>query len=268
MLQVNVALSSGKRESLSIAESSKVGDLKRLAQKSFEQGFLRLVTAEGHVLADLNQSLQAAGLKEGDYLTAVVQQAKMATTRRAFAMWCCGGDRMLTWGNPDYGGDSSEVQDQLKSVQEVQATYRAYAAIMADGSVVTWGDPDLGGDSATVQDQLRKVQQVQATDRAFAAILADGSVVTWGDPDAGGDSATVRDQLRKVQQVQATNFAFAAILADGSVVTWGDPDYGGDSATVQDQLRKVSAGSGHKPRICCHPGRWICGYLGCPRCWW
>ena len=112
MLQVYVALPSGKRKSLSIAESSKAGDLKRLAQKSFEQGFLRLVTAEGHVLADPNQSLQGAGLQEGDHLTAIVQQAKMAATEEAFAMWCCGsgGDRIVTWGRPDRGGDSSAVQ--------------------------------------------------------------------------------------------------------------------------------------------------------------
>ena len=62
VLQVHVALPSGKRNSLSIAESSKVGNLKRLAQKSFEQGFLKLVTADGHVLADSMQSLQAPGL--------------------------------------------------------------------------------------------------------------------------------------------------------------------------------------------------------------
>ena len=38
--------------------------------------------------------------------------------------------------------DSSEVQDQLKGVQQVQATScRAFAAILADGSVVTWGKP-------------------------------------------------------------------------------------------------------------------------------
>ena len=125
MLQVYVALPSGKRKSLSIAESSKAGDLKRLAQKSFEQGFLRLVTAEGHVLADPNQSLQGAGLQEGDHLTAIVQQAKMAATEEAFAMWCCGsgGDRIVTWGRPDRGGDSSAVQDQLRNVQQVQATY-------------------------------------------------------------------------------------------------------------------------------------------------
>ena len=60
----------------------------------------------------------------------------------------------MTWGNPDDGGDSSEVQDQLKDVQQVQATYGAFAAILADGSVVTWGRPGFGGDSAAVSDQF------------------------------------------------------------------------------------------------------------------
>ena len=89
----------------------------------------------------------------------------------------------------------SEVQDLLKGVQQVQATTGgtgAFAAILADGSVVTWGDPDDGGDSSEVQDQLKGVQQIQATGSAFAAILADGSVVTWGDPGEGGDSSEVQ----------------------------------------------------------------------------
>ena len=80
----------------------------------------------------------------------------------------------MTWGDPDCGGDSSRVQGQLQGVQQVQATSDAFAAILADGSVVSWGDPDAGGDSSAVQDQLKGVQQVQATDGAFAAILADG----------------------------------------------------------------------------------------------
>eukprot|EP00435_Cladocopium_sp_Y103_P039449 s1029_g10.t1 len=114
------------------------------------------------------------------------------------------------------GGDSSEVQDQLKGVQQVQAICSAFAAILADGSVVTWGNPDSGGDSSEVQDQLKGVQQVQATCSAFAAILADGSVVTWGDPDSGGDSSAVAaaaaahatpgepDQLEGLASEQAT----------------------------------------------------------------
>ena len=72
------------------------------------------------------------------------------------------------------------MQDQLKNVQQIQATKQAFAAILGDGSLVTWGHPDKGGDSSAVQDQLKNVQQIQAGEQAFAAILGDGSVVTWG----------------------------------------------------------------------------------------
>ena len=61
-------------------------------------------------------------------------------------------------------GDSSAVRDQLKGVQQIQATSDgAFAAILENGSVVTWGHADFGGDSSAVQDQLRGVQQIQAT---------------------------------------------------------------------------------------------------------
>ena len=76
------------------------------------------------------------------------------------------------------------MQTQLKNVQQIQASHRAFAAILDDGSVVTWGDADFGADSSTVQTQLKNVQQIQAADKAFAAILEaileDGSVVKWG----------------------------------------------------------------------------------------
>eukprot|EP00435_Cladocopium_sp_Y103_P026276 s2186_g6.t1 len=143
------------------------------------------------------------------------------------------------------------LQDELKNVQQVQAPFCAFAAILADGSVVTWGDPVCGGDSSEVQHQLRNVQEVHATADAFAAVLADKSVVAWGNPGYGGDAAEVEGQLRNVRQIVAAATAFAAILADGSVVTWGEPelgrlscylgrpDSGGDSSGVQHQLRSV-----------------------------
>ena len=114
-------------------------------------------------------------------------------SRGAFALWCCGESRIVTWGHPD--GDSSAVHDQLRNVQQVQGTGIAFAAILADGSFVTWGDQRYGGDSSAVQDQLRSVQQIQATSSAFAAILEDGSVVTWGSPDSGGFCSSVQDQF-------------------------------------------------------------------------
>ena len=236
MLTVHVALPSGRSEKFSLSQSSKVGDLRVLAQKSFQLGFLRLVDADHHVV-DFAVSLQAAGIEDGDHLTAIAIEAKVAATERAFALFCPGGDRLVTWGAPNLGGDSSQVQDQLKGVQQVQATHEAFAAILADGSVVTWGSPHFGADSSRVQDRLKDVPQIQASGQAFAAILADESVATWGCTHFGGNSSRVQDQLKDVQRLQASGQAFAAILVDGSVVTWGSPHFyidNIDSSLVQE----------------------------------
>ena len=54
-------------------------------------------------------------------------------------------------------------QEQLKEVQELQATHGAFAAILRNGQVITWGHADYGGDSSMVE--LRNVVQVQAGKR-------------------------------------------------------------------------------------------------------
>jgi len=202
MLRVNVTFPSGSGETLSLPEHSKVGDLKLLAQETFKKGFLKLVTVGGNVLTNLTDSLQAAGVQDGEVLTAMVQEIRLASAASAFVSWCCGGNQVVTWGDPDYVVDCA-VPDLPWNVQQIQATSHAFAAILADGSVVAWGDRKDGGDCSAVQDQLRNVQQIQATDHAFAAILADGSVVAWGPPDSGGICSAVQDQLRNVQQIQA-----------------------------------------------------------------
>ena len=61
------------------------------------------------------------------------------------------------------------------NVHQVQATCRAFAAVLENRTVVTWGDPKCGGDSSSVQDRLRNVQHVHTTESAFAAILDNGS---------------------------------------------------------------------------------------------
>ena len=42
------------------------------------------------------------------------------------------GSRVVTWGHSTGGGDSSMVQVLLRDVKEVQASYFAFAAILAD----------------------------------------------------------------------------------------------------------------------------------------
>lgn len=128
---------------------------------------------------------------------------------------------VVTWGMDASGGSIAAVQDQLKNVQQIQATSNAFAAIKADGSVVTWGSGS-GGDCSAVQDRLSDVKAIQKTTNAFAALRRDGSVVTWGPAQYGGNSDAVQSLLRNVRGIQSTQQAFAALLDDGSVVTWGD----------------------------------------------
>ena len=56
--------------------------------------------------------------------------------------------------------DSSSVQDHLKNVQHISGTARAFAAILADGSVLTWGDPHYGGDSSRRMSSRSVAQSV------------------------------------------------------------------------------------------------------------
>ena len=74
MLSVNVSLPSGRNESLKVPELSTVGDLQVLAQESFGQKFLRLVTSKNVALTNPMDPLQAAEIQEGEHLTAFVQQ--------------------------------------------------------------------------------------------------------------------------------------------------------------------------------------------------
>ena len=94
------------------------------------------------------------------------------------------------------------MRDQLTNVQQIQATHRAFAAILGGGSVVTWGTDSYGGDSSAVQDQLKNVQQICASNNAFAAILGDGSVVTWSAAGCLGE------QLKNVRPDQSLRWNF------------------------------------------------------------
>ena len=58
---------------------------------------------------------------------------------------------VVTCGDPKHGGDCMSVQDQLVNVQQIQATWYAFAAILATGFVVAWGDSDWGTAVVTAQ---------------------------------------------------------------------------------------------------------------------
>ena len=157
----------------------------------------------------------------------------------------------------EFGGDCSEVQDQLTDVQHIYSTNRAFAALKLDGSVVAWGagpstfEGDHGGDCSAIQAQLAEgVQHISSTERAFATLKAGGSVASWGDEEWGGDCSQIQEQLaRDVQHIYATNSAFAALKGDGSVVAWGNSCCGGDSQKVQAQLLDVQHSMPFQPLL-------------------
>ena len=62
----------------------------------------------------------------------------------------------MTWGSGLHGGDCSAVRDQLYSVQQIQSSSMAFAALRADGSVLTWGQGANGSDSPAVRDELQE----------------------------------------------------------------------------------------------------------------
>ena len=188
----------------------------------------------------------------------------------AFAVLKSNGS-VVTWGDPNYGGDSSAVAGSLTSnVTAVYSTRYAFAALKTDGSVVTWGAPEFGGSfaistldptpssssskpatarevfilSPAAGNLTSNVTAVYANHEAFAALKNDGSVVTWGVGITGGDSSSVAARLSSdVTTVYANREAFAALKTDGSVVTWGGGNIGGnigylggDSSAVAERL--------------------------------
>ena len=60
------------------------------------------------------------------------------------------------WGNANWGGCSSGVQQQLRGgIEHIYSTDSAFAAVKLDGTLLTWGKASMGGDSSGVREQLR-----------------------------------------------------------------------------------------------------------------
>ena len=164
-------------------------------------------------------------------------------------------------GNADCGGDSSAVRDQLRGVQQIQASFRAFAAILEDGSVVTWGDANYGGDSLAVRDQLRGVQHIQASLRALLRF--------WKmDPSLPGVMHTVAVTVRQFEISSEVCSRFKPLLEPLLRFWKMDPSLLGVMQTMVVTVWQFEISSEvcstFKPlwEPCCDSGRWIRRYLG------
>ena len=142
-MKVDVYLPSGDGCSIEVTPATLISELKVAAQHHFQRP-LTLI-AKGQQL-DLTATLDDAGLRDVDVVDAVVNLGKLAATDYAFA-WHGHRGEVVTWGDPHSGGDSSQVQEQLRSVQHIQGTDRAFA-ILESGAVVTWVIQVMAGTAA------------------------------------------------------------------------------------------------------------------------
>ena len=211
-----------------------------------------------------------------DTISAVAQLLRVAASRKAFALWCPGGDRvvietgkkitqvhkklkglqqigcaqnyfvgllgdgrLLTFGSCSPGTADKQIRGgPFRNVRSFHFNSRALAVLHHDGTVSTRGPTDFGGDSSQVHSQLTHVQEIVAINKAFAALRCDGGVVSWGRRDLC-DTSRVQDKLKKAEKLHTTWCAFAALLNDQTVVAWGLNDCGGNTSEVQDQLQNV-----------------------------
>ena len=93
-LKFHVSLPSGRGENVSVLELGTVVDLENSCTK-----------VPGATLSETccTGSSRSTFWANGDSLAAIALQPKIAATCRAFALWVVGGDKIVTWGHPDYG---------------------------------------------------------------------------------------------------------------------------------------------------------------------
>ena len=159
-IAVEVGLLSGKTATVQAGLDESVHTLRRKGQIALGVGRGRLLDSSGCAL-DGCAPIKTTSVANGDSLTLHLSRVQVQASSHAFAA-ILGDGSVETWGNADFGGDSSAAQGQLQDVQQIQASHRAFAAILGDGSVVTWGEAGCGGDSSAAQGRLKNVQQIQA----------------------------------------------------------------------------------------------------------
>lgn len=102
-------------------------------------------------------------------------------------------------------------------VVSVVATNAAFAALLADGSVICWGHPKHGGGDTVVTTELHSVRHIAACWNAFAAILEDDTFVCWGN--AMFDEIP-RPRVKNVQQLHGGGNCFVCVHSNSSVTLW------------------------------------------------
>ena len=137
------------------------------------QRLLRLVSSKGWLLSDPLETIQSAVVQDGDNVTAVAQQGRLAATQKAFAAILVDG-RVVGWGDPASGGHCSRVKNELTNVHQIPNTVHRSCLLSHFGR---WKG---------VQHLLTDARQ---NNRCFCCYRGRWKS-PWGN-EAGGDCSTI-----------------------------------------------------------------------------
>ena len=84
--------------------------------------------------------MEALNLEDGACITAIALSVQIAATKQFFALWCHGGDGVLTWGGcrGGHGISGPSFHEAFRNVQEVATTDRDFGALLSDGVLAFW----------------------------------------------------------------------------------------------------------------------------------
>jgi len=108
---------------------------------------------------------------------------------------------VVAWGKSDYGGDISQIKDDLKNITQIFSSSSGFAALKNDGSVISWGEginstrDRVQLDTQSISEKVGKnIVSISSGKYGFVAIKQDGSLVTWGDESINFER--VKDKLQ------------------------------------------------------------------------
>ena len=108
-----------------------------------------------------------------------------------------GDGSVVTWGDADDGGDSSAVQEQLRDVQQIQASDTAFAAIRV---MDLWSPGAMPTMVATAARYRSSCEMCSRSKLLNMHLLQSWAMDLWSPgvmPTSGGDSSAVQDQLKR-----------------------------------------------------------------------
>ncbi|MFM5535667.1 Ig-like domain-containing protein [Aeromonas veronii] len=164
------------------------------AQGYYSDGSSKEVTrlvrwfSEDPELVTINNHGVATGIQAGD--TNVV--AQLDGIRASVPLTITNTGSLVAWGDPKFGGDISDIEQQLTNVQSVHTSGNAYAALKHDGSVVTWGahlslnphapslNSDIGDSSHLNLTHIKSLWANSLVNTALAT-RKSGDLVSWGN---------------------------------------------------------------------------------------